>query len=300
MGDRDQFYKGILDNLYDGVYFVDLRRRITYWNKGAERISGFAGDKVIGSSCADNLLIHVNGSGELLCTGNCPLARTMTDGEMREVDIFMHHADGHRVPVSVRVSPIYDEQEKVIGAVEVFSDNSTKIAALERMEQLKEAALLDALTETGNRRYAEMRINAAIAELNMHDLSFGLLFLDIDDFKSVNDSYGHQVGDRVLKMVANTLRSNIRSYDFVGRWGGDEFLVVLVNVNSRGLLAIAQKLHALVGASKLNIHNDDIQVTASMGATLARKQDTMAKLIQRADRLMYQSKSGGRNRITAG
>ena len=92
----------LLDSLFDGVYFVDLDRRITYWNAGAERISGYLRSEVVGSCCADNLLRHIDTEGHKLCQDGCPLAATMRDGKTRESSVYLHHKFGHRVPVLVR------------------------------------------------------------------------------------------------------------------------------------------------------------------------------------------------------
>src|SRR5512138_899186 len=99
MPDEKNFYKDIIDNLYDGVYFVDRDRRITFWNKGAERITGYSSDRVIGRCCRDNILAHVAEEGTKLCSDLCPLQHAMADGNARESEAFLHHADGHRVPV---------------------------------------------------------------------------------------------------------------------------------------------------------------------------------------------------------
>ncbi len=113
------FYKNIIDNLYDGVYFVDRDRMITYWNKGAERISGYSAGQVIGRRCRDNLLNHVTANGVELCHDHCPLAAVMEDGRPREAEVYLHHADGHRVPVMVRATALRDEGGNIVGAVEI-------------------------------------------------------------------------------------------------------------------------------------------------------------------------------------
>ena len=93
-------YERIVENLHDGLYFVDQDRIITYWNKAAEQISGFAAEEVLGKSCSDNILTHVDSEGNRLCTEMCPLAATIADGTYRETEIYMHHKSGHRIPVS--------------------------------------------------------------------------------------------------------------------------------------------------------------------------------------------------------
>lgn len=298
MEQNENFYHRILDNLFDGVYFVDRKRRITYWNKGAERISGFKPDQVIGRSCADNLLMHVDNAGTVLCSSGCPLRATMQDGEAREVEVYLHHAEGHRVPVVVRATPMRDENGAIVGAVETFSDNSNMMEALKQVDQLNKEANQDPLTGIGNRRYIEMKIKSSLLEFQQTSEPFGLLLLDIDRFKRVNDNYGHDIGDQVLKMLTSTIEKNIRTTDHIGRWGGEEFIVIVHNLDLNHLRWISDKLRALVASSYLPVSGGIVQVTVSVGATLAQPSDTLATLVKRADRLLYKSKAEGRNRVT--
>jgi diguanylate cyclase (GGDEF)-like protein/PAS domain S-box-containing protein len=295
---RTDFFKTLLDNFYDGVYFVDPDRRITYWNKAAERISGFTREEVIGSHCCDELLIHVNAEGVLLCGGLCPISATLADGEVRDVDVFLHHKEGHRVPVRVRVAPVQDAQRNVIGAVDVFTDNTAGMAALQRIKELQEMAYVDPLTGVANRAFTEINVRAKLDEMDRYAWPFGVLFVDIDHFKEVNDRYGHDVGDQALRTVARTLAGNARSFDLVGRWGGEEFLVALVNVDEDRITALGERFRALIGSSTVPTENGNVRITVSIGATLARPGDRVDTLVRRADELMYESKKAGRNRVT--
>jgi diguanylate cyclase (GGDEF)-like protein/PAS domain S-box-containing protein len=297
--DGDQF-KRILDDLRDGVYFLDSERHITYWNRGAERITGYSAGEVIGSRCSDDILIHVDTQGRSLCNGACPAACTMDDGEPREADVFVHHREGHRVPVRVRVSPLRSEDGEVIGAVETFVDDSPRVAALERLRELEDLVMVDLLTGVGNRRYAEAAIQAHLDELRRYGWSCGLLLIDVDHFKEVNDAHGHGVGDRMLSMVAATLKANVRSFDEVARYGGEEFVVVCPNVNAALLGEISERLRALVETSGYPQQAEPLQVTISVGATLATRDDTVESIVARADALLYESKAGGRNVVRLG
>jgi diguanylate cyclase (GGDEF)-like protein/PAS domain S-box-containing protein len=293
------FYATLLDNLYDGVYYVDRERRITFWNKAAERITGFTRAEVLGRRCADNLLRHVDDRGNSLCLGACPLAYTLGDGQPRSVSVFLHHKDGHRLPVAVGVAPITDKQQKIIGAVEIFRDNSATVAALEHLKELEDLAYLDTLTRIANRTYLENFIVGKFNELRRLGWSFGVIFIDVDQFKSVNDTFGHQTGDVVLKMVAQTLLKNCRSFDLVGRWGGEEFVCVIGKLKDADQIkVIAERLRALVESAWVSLPDCSLHVTISLGVTLARLQDTPETLISRADDLMYRSKTEGRNRFT--
>jgi len=250
---------------------------------------------VLGSHCHDNILNHVTEHGTQLCLTNCPLHATIQDGRPREAEVFLHHAAGYRVPILIRTAPLRDDNGVIIGAIEIFSDNSRLFHRVKRLEQ---AANLDPLTEIANRRYMENRLAFALVEFQQHRIPFGVLFLDIDYFKRVNDTFGHEVGDRVLQMVANTLRRNIRTEDWVARWGGEEFLVLLNNVELEGLYSAAEKLRALVKASALQVHGQPLQITVSIGGALARLEDDVASLLRRADQNMYHSKLSGRDRVT--
>lgn len=297
MNQDDDFYKDLLDNLYDGVYFVDTGRRITYWNKSAERITGYLASEVVGKRCEDNILMHTDGKGNLLCKTGCPLSGTLLDGALRNTEVFLRHKDGHRVPVAVRVAPIRNADGETTGAVEIFTDNTEKAAALERMEEFEKLAYIDSLTGLANRRYAEINLNARHEEMQRYGWPFGVIFIDIDHFKEINDQYGHDVGDEVLTMVAKTLMNSARTFDVVGRWGGEEFLAIIANVNSTELIATANRFRMLVEQSSID-REDLIHVTISLGATLANPEETIPDLLKRVDGLMYLSKSGGRNRVT--
>lgn len=292
------FCKDILDNLYDGVYFVDRTRMIISWNKGAELLTGYSSSDVLGKSCSDNILIHIDDEGVNLCEGQCPLADAISSGCRREADVFLHHKEGHRVPVSVRVAPIQDSSGQIVGAVEIFSDNSSKIAYIQTIEELRRTALLDPQTEVANRRCVEMVLQSQIDEMRRYNGTFGVVFIDLDNFKTVNDMYGHDVGDQVLKMVARTLLNSSRSSDTLGRWGGDEFLAIILNTTEDQLHSISNRLRSIVEQSMLSVGSNVIRVTVSIGATLCQPNDTVDTLLKRVDKLLYESKGRGRNRAT--
>jgi len=297
----DDLYRKILDHLYDGVYFTDRQRQILYWNKGAERITGYANDEVVGRSCRDNLLNHVDANGVQLCLNQCPLAACMADGRPREAEVFLHHADGHRVPVLVRAAPLRDAQGQIVGAVETFSEATGALVAGRELRELRRAVRTDPLTGISNRQGLEGRLRGILAELGHHQGTAGLLFMDIDGFKQVNDTYGHDVGDQVLRMVAATVRHNVREFDTVGRWGGEEFVVLLSDVPTVvELQPIAEKLRMLVAHSRLDLPAAHLSVTISVGATLFRPADTPESAVRRADQLMYRSKRAGGNRVSVG
>jgi len=287
----------LLNDLFEGVYFVDNDRGITFWNKAAERITGFSTHEMLGRFCYDNILNHVDDSGKRLCFDGCPLHETLKDGKLRSAQVYLHHKNGQRVRVDVKIRPLY-VNEDIVGAAEVFSSaelSDLSEAGLKAMERL---ALYDQLTQLPNRRYIDTFLDNQMRDFQTLGIPFGLLMLDLDFFKKVNDTYGHDVGDLVLRMVAGTVQSAIRKNDFVGRWGGEEFVAILRGVTQQELQMVAEKICKIVAQAGLTHNDESIQVTISIGATMMLPQDNINTLIQRADHALYTSKHEGRNRVT--
>ena len=327
------FYEKLVDTVHDGVYFVNRERKITCWNEGAEHVSGYAASEAIGRYCHDNFLGHVDECGRSLCMNGCPLSKVMLDGQAREAEIYLRHKEGHRVPVTVRVLPMRDREGDIVGAVEVFSDSTAKNRVDKRVSELEHMAFRDSLTGLPNRRYLEMKVEQGLEEHRRFGRLYGLLMFDVDQFKSVNDTHGHDMGDALLKVIAQTLTQGLRTVDIVGRWGGEEFLVLMPDLDAVGLGDLAERCRVLIaqssvmkpvlmqaaaaagaggtgqvttsslvagGVTGLATGAVRVSVTPSIGATVLDHSDTADSAIHRADELMYQSKRSGGDRTTAG
>ncbi len=298
--DCDNYCSALLTQLNHAVYFVDQERKIIYWSAKAEQITGYKAEEIIGKHCSDNILAHINEEGQKCCDNpdTCPLLKALNSKTTYEGDLYFKHLDGYRVLVHIKTFPVFDNNQNIIGAGEIFYDNSEVDGLNLRIKELEQLALLDSLTRIANRRYIEIQLHSRLNEYKRFGWQFGLLFIDIDHFKKVNDQFGHDVGDKVLKMVANVLIKNSRSFDLAGRWGGEEFIVLVPNVNDSQLYTIAHKFKNLVAFSHLKINSTTINVTVSIGATLSQPKDTPEVNDKRADRLMYESKKNGRNRVS--
>ena len=291
------FYRGLLDNIGDGVYFVDRERRILYWNEGATRLTGYKAEELLGKCCQDDILCHVDHTGKRLCHDDCPLTATISDGVFHGANVFLRHKQGRRVPVSVRVQPLRAADGSIIGGIEIFSDNSAEIEARRKTEAMERLAFLDQLTQLPNRRFMEMSIQTALSEYAVHKDPFGVLMIDLDGFKTINDGFGHNCGDRALQEAASTLTGSLRPTDIVGRWGGDEFLAIARNVSEDVLRELAERCVAMIAQTSIPGNAERrISLTISVGAALSCPGEKAEGLIQRADQLMYRSKTGGRGR----
>jgi diguanylate cyclase (GGDEF)-like protein/PAS domain S-box-containing protein len=286
----------ILNSLYDGVYVLGTSRKIEFWNKAAERISGYPFPEVLGKGCFDHILTHLTEDGQNIChTPLCPIEQAFSDGKIHETKAYLQHRAGHRVPVDIRTIPFLDEQGKVIKVIEIFREQTLPESVREKIVELEKLSLLDPLTGVGNRRFAEITLASRLAESQRNAWPLALFFVDLDKFKQINDRFGHHAGDQILKMVAQTLVNTVRSYDSVTRWGGEEFVIMAINVNAEYLSRIAEKLRLFVEKSALTLGTQNLGVTISIGAALARPEDTVETLTRRADELMYRCKQTGGN-----
>ena len=291
-----QFYQGLLDQISDGVYFVTLDRRITYWNGGAERITGYAADEVLGRSCSEGILRHVDDAGRQLCLDGCPLAAVMKDGKPREAHVYLHHKDGHRVPVTVRGQALRNPAEEIIGSVEVFSSRLSNPYSGQRRTRKDDS--LDPVTDLPPRRFGELHLATLMRAVAEQTITLGVLYVDADHFKDVNDTFGHRTGDEVLRMIGQSLANGLRHGDIPVRWGGEEFLALLPGADQAGLHATAERMRMLAENSWIQKGEAQVRVTVSVGATMAVPDETADDLVDRADGFMYASKQGGRNRVT--
>jgi len=298
---KELYATGVLDELSDGIYFVDRDRKILYWNKAAERLSGFSATDMVGTHCYSDVLAHVDDEGRVLCTDGCPLHRAIELGLPTRTEVFLRHRDGHRIPVIVRVTPLRDAAGRIVGAFEVFTDNSFVASLRQRMGELTSQALLDPLTAIPNRRFIENTVRVRQDELVRFGWPYGVFFADIDHFKDVNDKHGHDSGDAVLRAVSQTFVSALRPFDSAGRWGGEEFVGVIANVDLPRLEAACNRVMSVVRKTNaLTSSGRRLSITMSMGATLAHPDDVVNDVISRADSLMYESKVSGRDRLTMG
>ncbi|HLK21824.1 MAG TPA: PAS domain S-box protein, partial [Bryobacteraceae bacterium] len=251
-------HKALLDHLEAGIYMVDRKRRILYWNRGAEHISGFLSQDVAGRFCQSDLLMHCDAAGRGLCGKGCPLSTVLMDGKPREHRFFLRHRQGHRIPVHVRSRAIFDAAGAIIGAVEIFEPSSIP-APIDR-RSLQDHGCLDTLSEVANRTYGEFRLKQALEALRTFGIPFGWLAVKLDDAEKLEHRYGHGLVDAAVKMTARTLDCNLGIQDSVTRWDRAEFRIEVHSCWGLELADFAKKLLVLARASKLDWWGDPVRV----------------------------------------
>ena len=218
------------------------------------------------------------------------LASDLTDPR---VDDALHRgaADALRKPV--------DPVEAVMRTHAALRIFELQHAVREGNEYLTELAATDHLTGLLSRRFLESHLRGLVAGVRRHARALSIVMLDLDNFKEINDTHGHQVGDEVLRTAVDRMRSRLRTEDLLGRWGGDELVLVLPDTDVHGAATVAEALRGLIAGTAISVDGQRVPVTLSAGVA-EWSDEGVEDLLQRADAALYAAKAGGRNRVATG
>ena len=279
-----------IDNTPLAVLEWDRDFRLVRWSPQAERLFGWRADEVLGMPIDGNPLLHEADRGAVAEL----LARLMSGAEPRATGLTRNmRMDGETIWCEWYHSCLLDDQGNIVSILSFVQDVSLRIRAEERLQHM---ATRDALTGLPNRVLLQERLAQAIAHAKRSARRVGVLFIDLDRFKNVNDTLGHRIGDELLKEVSRELSRALREVDLLARLGGDEFMVVVEDFDEPAMLGrIAQKLLDAV-AHPFRIEEHDIYVTSSIGISVfPDDSDDPEELLKHADVAMYRSKELGRN-----
>ncbi len=277
-------YRDILEDMTDGVYFVDTQRRIRLWNAAAERITGYSAPDVIGKSCFDNILLHVDDDGMNLCEEGCPLFDTIRDGRKRTMNLYFHHRDGHRVPVRITASRILGEDGGTLGAKEVFHVIAPHEMERERATGDTKAAGIDSLTGLPGRETLERWLFGALDDFDEQGIPFGVIMVMIENYNRIEKKHGRPAADEVVRMTGRTLAGNIHADDIFGRWDGTAFLGIISDIDDRLLGRIRKKLTMLANHSYIEREGGRIGADTFVAAATPEEDDTIESIIGRLEK----------------
>ena len=289
-----EFYKALLDCLFDAVFTVDNQGFISYWNESCARISGFSSEEMLGKHCRKTLFGSEKDSGRQEA-GRCGVEMVLETGMSGTWKGYIQRKNGQRVPIESHISALRDEAGEIIGAVEVFRDVSAHVALEDAHRQLLQLSREDQLTGLYNRSAINDLLNAEIERSRRYRQPLSVIMIDIDLFKRINDRYGHDAGDKVLAKIGAILRFNLRKPDVVGRWGGEEFLVVAPASDAWATEQLAERLRGYM--EDIPVGEVPEPITASFGVAELSEGLNLDEVLYAADNALYAAKHSGRNRV---
>ncbi len=295
--DIQEFARQLVDDTQEAAYFVDTNRTIRHWNIQAEKLTGFSAREVVGHSCSDNILVHVDDEGVYMCAQGCPLAETMRTGEEKDIEAYMHHRQGHRLPVTINATPVKSPEGDIVGCLETFSLKTAqaKLAMMASVPIKYETDEEDFSPVTPQRQKEyrgvldreeiEGDIQRNIDELHERNEEFGLIFAEVENAADIRHEHVAADVEKMCASVEKTIESNIGPNDLVGRWEENCFVIVLDIMDENQLESLSKKLKMLVATSFMLIDNSKVTVTIRTGSTLGRPNDTIESIVKRAKNL---------------
>lgn len=298
--ENEKLYLTILDNLTNGVYFVNRERQITFWNQAAEDITGYSREEMQGRFCAESLLEHVDKEGNPLCIVGCPLYETMEDGARRQDEVLVRHKKGHRIPIIVTAIPIYSDENKdeIVGAVELFTPAAPHIYEANLLESLSEQESTNPLALLPRRKFLERLLNFKLDLYKRFSHKFCVAIAEIDNAEQVIETYGREMYDDVLSAIGKSIRHSLPQGDSFGSWGDNVFLGIF-DINTNGeAKSIGNQIQMLINRSEVVENGERLIASVSVGVSIIQRDDSFESITKRAEALMNISRKEGGNFVS--
>lgn len=287
---EQRFYELIESLPMVAVQGYDRNRQVIYWNEASRRLYGYTREEAQGRLLEDLIIPEHMREGVIHAHQNW----LDSNISIPAAEIELQHKDGRLVPVYSSHVMI----KQATGECEMFCIDISLLEQKKARDELIRVASFDDLTQLPNRRMMEAELSERLAEADRTRRALSVVFIDLDNFKLINDTLGHHYGDELLKAVADALKTEVRSYDLLSRFGGDEFVLLLFDLDSaERILELLKRLIAKLDQGFF-LDGDCYQVTASFGVSLYPADGaTVAELMGNADAAMYQAKEKGKNNV---
>jgi len=275
-----EVFQAIVDRLETGVYAVDLEQKISYWNYGAGKITGFLSQNVLGRPCSDNIVVQHDEHNPLVCAHHCPLEGTR-DGAHQEVVTYVRHRSGHVVPVRLWTMALKDRVGNIVGAVKVFAEK-TAIAEGDRAEGSSGASEdLDMESGVPSRASIEACLHEQLQVCATQGRPCGIICVCVENLDGFRQAHGMEAGTALVREIARTLKDLVRRSDALGRWSGDRFLGVLPGCGIEPLQRVAERMESVGSNVAIPWWGDRLSLRVSARVTLVEKGDTTEAIEER-------------------
>jgi diguanylate cyclase (GGDEF)-like protein/PAS domain S-box-containing protein len=276
-----EIYRDILDELQIGVSVLDLQRKIVFWSDGAEKITGYTRIEVLGHSCTENILPYCDQRTCEMCEENCPLAASLRDAKPMESMGSIHHKSGYWTAVHGWAIPLRDKHGSIIGIVQTFENEFSVNGPDPNDRSMKDRGCLDAATELPNQAMMQSHLREALATFAELKIPVAAVCLEVQALDQFRSRYGQEAVATILRALARTLRNSVWPTDFVGRWSGERFLVILTGCDEEALQAVGARLLKIAARVTIQWWGEELSVAVSMGSASAAVGDNIESLLLR-------------------
>ncbi len=290
------FQAKLLENMYDAVVFIDATGLVTLWNRGAERLTGIPGTSMRQCRWHPELLKMADEKRQPVTEADCPVTGAIRSGVQSLRRLTISGRNDRPVAVDSHAIPVSNGGGAPLGAILLFHDASSETSLEQRCQSLHEKAIQDPLTQVANRAEFDRVHEMFIAAHQQLGMPCSLIIVDLDRFKRVNDTFGHQAGDQAIISLATLLKGACRSGDLVARYGGEEFVMLCADCDNATAARRAEYIRKAL-AQMPQPTMDGRTLTASFGVTEIQPGDTPETMLRRADRGLLTAKSQGRNQV---
>jgi two-component system cell cycle response regulator len=295
-----QEHRSVLEILLDAYCIVDLDNRVVDFNTAFTELCGETYRKIlkIGDFCE---LVKTE-----VCPHQCPSRQVVSSEKALRIDELSGSSKAYStLNMIIGGVPVFDSERKIIGALITIRNVSAETELQKKYGERTQESVTDGLTQLFNKKYAETALLQSIKKAYRDQVPFSIGMIDIDHFKKVNDTHGHQAGDYVLSMVARILKAECRESDIVGRFGGEEFIVILAKSDVPGSMVFAERFRKRIESTAVLFDGKRIPVTVSMGTSSfnevwqpgSNPERALKDLVNRADTALYFAKASGRNQV---
>lgn len=260
-GEVDSVLSTILNSIFDGIYVVDKKRRIIFWNRGAEEITGYRADEVMGRRCSDDILNHIDENGVLLCRNACPLARSLNTGQEVRAKVYPFHKDGRRFPTRTHIAPIRNSEGKVVAAIEVFRDISMEEEF--RILQEKFNELVKKYMSSATFKEVMDQLHGQEGKARIKDLT--VLYLDVVGFTSFSERHTPEETAKMLNDLFGICEVITKEcHGDIDKFIGDAVMAVFIDAND-AVLAGVKVLKALSAFNRVRLEAGDEEIRIRIG-----------------------------------
>jgi diguanylate cyclase (GGDEF)-like protein/PAS domain S-box-containing protein len=296
--DDPEIFQCVLEALQTGIYFVDRNRRIRFWNEGAERITGYIRQDVVGRPVPNHFLAIPDQKQNDGTGPEDPVNLVFRDGKPQVADVSVLHKGGFRVPVVLRSIPIRNGDGALVGAAECFDKKQSASDWTRRQAGLEGFGCLDEVTGIPTQKFMETQLRENLTTFAEHNIPFGILVIQVDGMDELARRRGPGVISTILRVVAQTVENCLRPTDLLGRWSEQQFLAVLMECKESEVGRVGERVRKIVGQSEVEWWGETFSLTCAMGGAGSRFGESLLQLMEGAQQALQEGIVKGGNCVT--